>query len=569
VFEVTPDGKGLPALDDPVFHEQQRREVLTGCYELLLVLAEATAQSLSRQAEQDRPGLARQALELLDRADRLGLKTRAIHQRRAHYLLQAGDREGARREQERGAAVPPSGALDHFLLGQENLHRGQWPDAVTAFEKVLQEQPRHFWGQYYLALCRLKQQRPDLAVPGLTACLGQRADFPWLYLLRGAARGELGQHAAAESDFAAAEKLGGGDSVRYVLLMHRGVLRVRQGQSEQAIADLKAAIALRPKQYQGYVNLSQAYLRAGKLDQAVAELDQAIACAGQLGSLYRTRARVQLLRRQETQALADLERAYQLDRDAPPELRASDQRERARLFLRRKEYARALEACDQALRLQADGRGQRLRAEALLGLGRHAEAAACLDACLQKQPNDVEVLCARASMRTRLGQYQGAQADYSRALELKPAADIYAARGWTYLLTDTPKLAILDFEAALRLEPDRGDALAGRGLARVQLGQALQAVQDAQEALRKGPPSARLSYNAARILAQAALRVDRRSASADEYTRRALELLEDALNRLPPAERAEFWKNCVQADTVLRPLRWTPSYRRLAALHVN
>ena len=56
------------------------------------------------------------------------------------------------------------------------------------------------------------------------------------------------------------------------------------------------------------------------------------------------------------------------------------------------------------------------------------------------------------AVRTRLGQYAGAQADYGRALELTPDADIFTARGWTFLLTDTPKLAIDDFANALKLE---------------------------------------------------------------------------------------------------------------------
>src|SRR5207253_3089038 len=106
----------------------------------------------------------------------------------------------------RAEAVRPAGALDHFLLGDEHHRRGDVSAAAAAFERVLQERPGHFWAQFYLALCRLKQGRPELAASGLTACLAQRPDFPWLYLHRGAARGELGRHAAAEADFAAALK---------------------------------------------------------------------------------------------------------------------------------------------------------------------------------------------------------------------------------------------------------------------------------------------------------------------------------------------------------------------------
>jgi tetratricopeptide (TPR) repeat protein len=42
-------------------------------------------------------------------------------------------------------------------------------------------------------------------------------------------------------------------------------------------------------------------------------------------------------------------------------------------------------------------------------------------------------------------------------------------RGWAYLFSDAYKLALADFDAALRIDPGLGQAYSGRGVARVSL----------------------------------------------------------------------------------------------------
>src|SRR5205823_84149 len=143
---------------------------------------------------------AEEALRILDRAACLGITTQAYHRRRAQCLTQAGQ-SGAAVESQRAASFPPTSPLDHFLLGQEQYRQGELKQAIHAFENTLLAQPAHFWANYYLALCCLKTQHPEQAEPRLTACLSQRRDFPWLYLLRASAWAELGQFARAEEDF--------------------------------------------------------------------------------------------------------------------------------------------------------------------------------------------------------------------------------------------------------------------------------------------------------------------------------------------------------------------------------
>ena len=159
----------------------------------------------------------------------------------------------------------------------------------------------------------------------------------------------------------------------------------------------------------------------------------------------------------------------------------------------------------------------------------------------------------RGLARTELGQYPGAIEDFTKALELHPTSEVQAYRGWTYLVADAPKLALRDFELAIELDPKNADAYNGRGFARAKLGRHSEAVQDAAEALRHGPTTPRLLYNAARIYAQC----------PGPYRERALDLIEQSLGLLPAPQRRAFWSTHIRSDSALATLRRHPSFARL------
>jgi hypothetical protein len=101
----------------------------------------------------------------------------------------------------------------------------------------------------------------------------------------------------------------------------------------------------------------------------------------------------------------------------------------------------------------------------------------------------------------------------------------------------------------------------------VLLGNVALAVDDAEKALRHGPPSPRLCYNVARIFAQASTQVDslRNAKAVERWQERAVALLAQALDMQPAAEAAPFWHNVVYADQALNPLRRNQAFKQLAA----
>ena len=195
------------------------------------------------------------------------------------------------------------------------------------------------------------------------------------------------------------------------------------------------------------------------------------------------------------------------------------------------------------------------------------------DAYLAREQPTVEVLEIRGLARLDRQRYSGAIADYTHAIELRADLDpatrarLLDHRGWAFHLADAPRLALDDFAASLKLTGDHAEALSGRGLARIRLGDWRAAVADAEASVRLAkaasreradPEALRQAYlNAARIYSQAVefaanevSREGERTVSRYRaYRGRALDLLQQVLRQVSESERTRLL-----SDPALRPL---------------
>src|SRR5208337_3431605 len=292
-----------------------------------------------------------------------------------------------------------------------------------------------------------------------------------------------------------------------------------------------------------------------------------IALRPDLAVLYRGRAEVyrgheDLTPTRIEAALRDLDEAVRREFPANPVL-ALDHTNRARLLERAGRHAESLAACDAALRAVPDhADAHRLRIGVLLMLKRYDDVITSCDAVLKVRPT-AEVFEIRGLAKDRRKDFSGAIDDYTQALARRPdQPGLWNRRGWAHLVTNAVQLALEDFDRALRLDGSNGDALSGRGAARVLLGQHRAAVADAEESLRHGEPSARMYYLAGRIYARAAsaaageVRKAGRSAVAltASYQDRAVILIREAVRRHPAGQRAAFVRDQVFTDPALRPI---------------
>jgi tetratricopeptide (TPR) repeat protein len=562
----------------------QRNEIEQGCYELDLILAEAVAQP---RPGEDPKQQAERALRILDRADERGLApTPEYHRRRADCLGRIGDLSGAKWEEAKAADLKPTTPFDWFLAGREAYKRGDLAEAKRYFDLVLQARPDHFWALCLSAICDLnaRNSHPEEAKADLGACLAQRPDTAWLYLLRGFAYGQIGASTtnrrdaeaafkAAEDDFHKALSLKPSFELRYALLVNRGLVRSQRQRSDEAVGDLADAIVLAPDRYNAHATLAHVERQRGHRQKAFEHLARAIAIAPEMAALYRARALWQMDSNGRAEALRDIEQA--INHEPPTSADAAkDQALRGRLLYVEGRYEQALDACDTALKITPDlAEAHRWRVATLLELRRYDEVLSSCDGYLAKGTLSADILEVRGLARSQQKNFTGAIDDYTQALVLQPdRIALYAHRGWAHLVIAAPKLAYRDFDEVIRRDPKNSDGYAGRGAALVLMGEDRDALNDVEKALRQGQPTPRLLYNAARTYAQAAdvvaAKNGRRGLNRDlvfRHQNRAIDLLGQALGQLPVAKRVPFWRDVIRADDALKTIRRQPRCGELAA----
>jgi tetratricopeptide (TPR) repeat protein len=549
--------------------QQDQAEIAEGCYELLLILAQTEPTP-------------EQGLRRLEQTARLRPPTRAYHERKADYLARLGDAASADRERHAADRVEPATASEHFLAGHERFKRGEPIGAIRAFNDALRLQPDHFWAQCLSAICWLQLKRPVEAGAGLNACLKRDPEFAWLYILRGFAAGLIPPGAgpeevatrfeAADADYERARRLleqKPNDELQYILLVNRGLLRFQRDRLDLAAADLRAAIALDDRSSQAYAALAEVHRKQRRPDEAITQFDRAIERKPDYAPLYRARADVNLARKdpapaQRAQALADLEHAIRLEKPDNPVL-ARDLTNRGKLLALDHRDAEALAAWDAALELVPDyPEAHHRRLQLLRHRKRYDEVIRSCDALVAREKATPEIYELRGLARAELKNFAGAIEDVTSALGRCPnKAALLCRRGWLYVVAEAPRLALHDFEAAIRLDPALGDAYNGRGYVRLlRLGEHRDAVADAEKALGLAEPNAHVLYNAARVyalasvVASAEIREKGREAATlvARYQDRAAKLLGEVLQAMPESDRASFWRDVVHADPALRAI---------------
>jgi tetratricopeptide (TPR) repeat protein len=570
VVGVTLDGDTDLSLDP--LTKEERAQITAGSYEILLLWAQAATRLSPRDAPEVRADRAREALRILDRAVRIAPLTPSYYEQRSIALRLLNDGPAADKARDEGRACANVASVDHLLRGQLLFEGGNLKGATAEFDAALRQQPDYLWARFSLALCHLRAERAGEATVGLTACLEHNRDFLWAYLARAIANAMLGQFDQAEEDFARAAQLQPTDFARYSIAINHGVMRLRQGQSKEAAADFRKAIELLPEVYNAYVNLARAYEEQQAWDQAVEQVDKAIARAPKVGSLHLFRA--QLLRERKDApdpagALRSLTEAIKCERPDSAAL-AKCHLERGLLLQKTQKYGDALRDYDAVLDINPkDAEAHYRRGEILVEQKDYKGAAAAFDRCLACGKRSAEVYRLRARARVQLGDGVGVVEDCTSVLDVQEDDLLHTIRGWSYL-REAPQLAQRDFEEAMRLNPNNGDAYAGRGYIRALMGKHREAVKDAEEAVKeavkRGPGSPQLLLSAARIYAQALghLPADGPSAELRQgYRKRAVELLGQSLDAVPAQGRPAFWRDGIAADAALALIRQDAEYQRL------
>jgi tetratricopeptide (TPR) repeat protein len=170
-------------------------------------------------------------------------------------------------------AIAPANTAVRLNLALALYKSARLTDASEAFDRVLAEQPANLQARYLSADCKLQLGRPADAVTLLEPLAATHPDDPALSYLLGMAY--LGSGDEKKGQLFIDRILRHGDSAEAHVLM--GVAKRRAGDLNEAVKDLKRAVALNPNLPGVRALYGQALLEAGNPDLAKSELEAELA----------------------------------------------------------------------------------------------------------------------------------------------------------------------------------------------------------------------------------------------------------------------------------------------------
>ncbi|MBL8799219.1 MAG: protein kinase [Planctomycetia bacterium] len=638
-FGGTPEATGPLVVPAGYFSDTEKQDIAGKCYELLLVLAQAEEEAADDlPADAAKPKL-EYALTCLKRAKELRPPTQVWHDQAERYLNRLGRKEEAAQARQ-ARPDKPADALDSFRLGVDRYKlvkvsaQKELQEAVLLFSDAVRRDPRHFWSHYYLALCQIRQRNYPQAEAHLDNCWTLNPNLGWLAVGMGFVRGELGERErhrnptaalryweTANRDFDNVLKSQPDDETRFAILNNRATLLIRWGELDptkyaEAEPVLQEAIKMRPKNLQPYTLLGEVRRQTRKYGEALTLFGKAIELAPKYIEGYRTRARTALQTGDFQAALKDYEAAIA---HHPPGVQsvdlAEDHVQRGELLRRFRKFPEAVQSFDDALRTFKDyPKAHRYRGMAYFQIAElekdpvakkqsYEEAIASLDKYLAVEKPEFNLFVVRGLCKAKTANIMGAVDDYTRGLQMPeaeekekqkpqsngetpeepefqnhPRAATHLQRGILYLISlDAPKLAVRDFEQAIKLNDKiGGEAFVGLGLCRVQIGgRHREGVALAEEAVKRGPDNTFMLYNLARLYSLAMHRADQEIAAKagdlrllgdlrSGYQTQALANLRKALEKMGAKPRELFWERTVRTDVAFHALRNETAFRRLA-----
>ena len=195
-----------------------------------------------------------------------------------------------------------------------------------------------------------------------------------------------------------------------------GVIHAQQGQNDQALADMDAALAIKPDDAEAQLNRANVLKVLGRAEEALEGYARALVLKPGWAQAENNRGTVLQAQGRHEEALAAYGRALA---SSPNYAEALNNRGSVLQDLERP--AEALESYDRALRGAPNFPAAfNNRGTVLMELKRFADALSCFDRALALRPGDAEIINNRGNALQGLGRYDEAVLAYDQALALNP-----------------------------------------------------------------------------------------------------------------------------------------------------
>jgi tetratricopeptide (TPR) repeat protein len=191
-----------------------------------------------------------------------------------HYMARANfrswdDFHGRRQDLETALRLNPGNLEVEARLAELSLEQGKWGDAVTHFSTVLAKEPRDYGLLAGRSAAYRKAGNEALAALDHAAALsasegaGDFSTLCWVY---------AAYDAALDWALDACDRALALDPDRYTALANRGMVKLRLGRLDEALADYSAAIAADKRQANPWYGRALVHFRKG--DKAAADADR-------------------------------------------------------------------------------------------------------------------------------------------------------------------------------------------------------------------------------------------------------------------------------------------------------
>jgi len=360
-----------------------------------------------------------------------------------------------------GANRDKAGLADAYTgIGQVWHRKREHAKAFTAYDhaaRVNPAEPNAYLGR---GQAQAAMGRPDAALADYGEAIRLAPDSPRAYAYRALTYERAGRNDEALADYASALRSESGDGVTNRL---RGGLLSRLGRHSESLPDFDAAVRLDPRSAAALKDRGGVYNRGGDFARGLADLDQAVRLDPGNAKCWQNRAASLNGLGRYGEAIIDCDRALGID---PKNAGALNNRGLAHSG--QGEYELAVHDLTEAIRFDPSLSASYLnRAGANLQVGKLDAAAADFDELSRREPalasaysgkirgllasraqsargfsvalppTSADSTLARAAgdRKRSQGDWTGAAAEYTRAVELDPSRpESFALRGWSRLI---------------------------------------------------------------------------------------------------------------------------------------
>ena len=355
-------GQKLPAQWLLRLKPEEARRLRRQIVELLILEARAgVIVSSHGGSEDDRRGALIRAISHLDQAERLDTALPSVlFAERARYHAALGDADLAARDRVRAAQIAPTQSRDLTMLGTSLLASGDTAGAEVALRAAIAQDATSLWAWFAMGHCHFEQGRYLEAAGDFSACVACGPEYAWSHFNRALALARAGRLLDAKVSYDRALEL---DPDLVEARVDRALVELELDRTEEALADLRTAVAAGRREPGVLSALGETLARLGRRDEAEA--------------MFRD-----LLTSQPDNVVARVARGMtRLDRDPPGA---------------RQDFTGALNQ-DPRNALAHYGMARLTRTSDPQGAVKH------LDAALESDPHLVDAVQLRALVRARLG----------------------------------------------------------------------------------------------------------------------------------------------------------------------